>query len=58
MFALVDVNTCYVVSATFMRRYMKAGAILDDFFSQGISQLNLFDDYKPQANSGALSRRP
>lgn len=37
-------------------RYMKAGIMLGDFFSQGVSQLNLFDDYKPQANSEALMR--
>lgn len=37
-------------------RYMKAGVMLGDFFSQGISQLNLFDEFKPQANSEALMR--
>ncbi len=37
-------------------RYMKAGVMLSDFFSQGVSQLNLFDDYKPQANSELLMR--
>nr|WP_024968388.1 translesion error-prone DNA polymerase V subunit UmuC [Pantoea sp. IMH] len=37
-------------------RYMKAGVILGDFFSQGVSQLNLFDECKPQANSEALMR--
>ena len=37
-------------------RYMKAGVMLGDFFSQGVSQLNLFDDYKPQPNSEALMR--
>jgi DNA polymerase V len=37
-------------------RYMKAGVILGDFFSQGVSQLNLFDEFKPQANSEALMR--
>lgn len=37
-------------------RYMKAGVMLGDFFSQGVSQLNLFDDYKPQANSESLMR--
>lgn len=36
------------------RRYMKAGVMLGDFFSQGVSQLNLFDEYKPQANNEAL----
>ncbi|MCZ4057924.1 translesion error-prone DNA polymerase V subunit UmuC [Pantoea sp. LMR881] len=35
-------------------RYMKAGVILSDFFSQGVAQLNLFDDFQPQANSAAL----
>ncbi|MEN4796372.1 translesion error-prone DNA polymerase V subunit UmuC [Pantoea agglomerans] len=38
------------------RRYMKAGVMLGDFFSQGVSQLNLFDEYKPQPNSEALMR--
>lgn len=38
------------------RRYMKAGVMLGDFFSQGVSQLNLFDEHKPQANSEALMR--
>lgn len=37
-------------------RYMKAGVTLGDFFSQGVSQLNLFDEYKPQPNSEALMR--
>ncbi|MGC0941846.1 translesion error-prone DNA polymerase V subunit UmuC [Pantoea agglomerans] len=35
-------------------RYMKAGVMLGDFYSQGVSQLNLFDENKPQANSEAL----
>ncbi|MEJ4043581.1 translesion error-prone DNA polymerase V subunit UmuC [Erwinia sp. SLM-02] len=35
-------------------RYMKAGIMLGDFFSHGVSQLNLFDDFKPQLNSEAL----
>lgn len=37
-------------------RFMKAGVMLGDFFSQGVSQLNLFDEFKPQANSEALMR--
>lgn len=37
-------------------RYMKAGVVLGDFFSQGVSQLNLFDEYSPHANSEALMR--
>lgn len=37
------------------RPYMKAGVMLGDFF-QGVSQLNLFDEYRPQANSEALMR--
>lgn len=37
-------------------RYMKAGVMLGDFFSQGVSQLNLFDEYRPQPNSEALMR--
>ncbi|WP_449507638.1 translesion error-prone DNA polymerase V subunit UmuC [Enterobacter ludwigii] len=35
-------------------RYMKAGVMLSDFFSQGVAQLNLFDEHRPQANSSAL----
>lgn len=35
-------------------RYMKAGVMLSDFFSEGVAQLNLFDDRQPQANSEAL----
>ena len=37
-------------------RYMKAGVMLGDFFSQGVAQLNLFDDIQPQANSETLMR--
>ncbi len=37
-------------------RYMKAGVILGDFFSQGVAQLNLFDEFKPLANSESLMR--
>lgn len=37
-------------------RYMKAGVMLGDFFSQGVAQFDLFDDNKPQANSEALMR--
>lgn len=37
-------------------RYMKAGVMLGDFFSQGVCQLNLFDEYRPQPNSEALMR--
>lgn len=37
-------------------RYMKAGVMLGDFYSQGVAQLNLFDAYQPQANSEALIR--
>ncbi|MGK3131173.1 translesion error-prone DNA polymerase V subunit UmuC [Pantoea sp. C8B4] len=37
-------------------RFMKAGVMLGDFYSQGASQLNLFDEFKPQANSEALMR--
>ncbi|PKE29455.1 DNA polymerase V subunit UmuC [Rahnella sp. AA] len=35
-------------------RYMKAGVMLSDFFSQGVAQLNLFDEHPPQKNSAAL----
>lgn len=35
-------------------RYQKAGVMLGDFFSQGVAQLNLFDDNAPRQNSGRL----
>ncbi|BDH46003.1 DNA polymerase V subunit UmuC [Salmonella enterica subsp. enterica serovar Choleraesuis] len=35
-------------------RYMKVGVVLSDFFSQGVAQLNLFDEFQPQANGNAL----
>lgn len=35
-------------------RYRKAGVMLGDFFSQGVAQLNLFDEIQPQANSESL----
>jgi len=38
------------------RRYMKAGIILDDFTTNGVSQLNLFDDGQPRANSAQLMK--
>lgn len=38
------------------RRYMKAGIMLDDFTPNGISQLNLFDENKPRANSAQLMK--
>lgn len=37
-------------------RYMKAGVMLGDFYSHGVSQLNIFDEFKPQANSESLMR--
>lgn len=37
-------------------RYIKAGVMLSDFFSQGVAQLNLFDKFQPQINSPALMR--
>jgi len=37
-------------------RYMKAGVMLGDFYSQGVAQLSLFDEYRPQANSEAPMR--
>ena len=36
--------------------YQKAGVMLGDFFSQGVAQLNLFDQYAPKANSEALMK--
>ncbi|WFW84689.1 Y-family DNA polymerase [Citrobacter braakii] len=35
-------------------RYQKAGVMLGDFFSQGIAQLNLFDDNAPRRGSEKL----
>ena len=35
-------------------RYQKAGVMLGDFYSQGIAQLNLFDDNAPRKNSEKL----
>ena len=35
-------------------RYMKAGVMLDDVTPHGVSQLNLFDDNRPRANSAQL----
>ncbi|AUX72973.1 translesion error-prone DNA polymerase V subunit UmuC [Erwinia pyrifoliae] len=35
-------------------RYMKAGVMLADFYSNGVSQLNLFDEQRVWANSAAL----
>ncbi|WP_414162900.1 Y-family DNA polymerase [Superficieibacter sp. BNK-5] len=34
--------------------YQKGGIMLGDFFSQGVAQLNLFDDIAPRADSEAL----
>lgn len=38
------------------RRYMKAGIMLDDFTPNGVSQLSLFDEDKPRANSTQLMK--
>lgn len=35
-------------------RYQKAGVMLGDFFSQGVAQLNLFDDNAPRPDSEQL----
>lgn len=35
-------------------RYQKAGVMLGDFFSQGVAQLNLFDDNAPRPDSERL----
>lgn len=35
-------------------RYQKAGVMLGDFFSQGVAQLNLFDDNAPRVGSEKL----
>ena len=41
-------------------RYQKAGVMLGDFYSQGVAQLNLFDDNAPRKNSerGLVLCRP
>ncbi|WKV99793.1 Y-family DNA polymerase [Klebsiella oxytoca] len=36
------------------QRYQKAGVMLGDFYSQGVAQLNLFDDNAPRQNSEKL----
>jgi DNA polymerase V len=35
-------------------RYQKAGVMLGDFFSQGVAQLNLFDEFSPRPNGEQL----
>ncbi|RLP21579.1 translesion error-prone DNA polymerase V subunit UmuC [Raoultella ornithinolytica] len=35
-------------------RYQKAGVMMGDFYSQGVAQLNLFDDNAPRKNSEKL----
>lgn len=35
-------------------RYQKAGVMLGDFFSQGVAQLNLFDDFSPRPHGKQL----
>lgn len=35
---------------------MKAGVMLDDFTPNGVSQLNLFDENQPRANSEKLMK--
>ncbi|HBW4601497.1 TPA: Y-family DNA polymerase [Klebsiella pneumoniae] len=35
-------------------RYQKAGVMVGDFYSQGVAQLNLFDDNAPRQNSEKL----
>ncbi|CAI1694951.1 DNA polymerase V subunit UmuC [Serratia liquefaciens] len=35
-------------------RYQKGGVMLQDFFSQGVAQLGLFDEYQPRHNSEQL----
>jgi DNA polymerase V len=37
-------------------RYQKAGIMLGDFFSQGVAQLNLFDENAPRKNSDELMK--
>ncbi|CAI2429843.1 translesion error-prone DNA polymerase V subunit UmuC [Serratia liquefaciens] len=35
-------------------RFQKAGVMLQDFYSQGVAQLNLFDEFQPRPNSERL----
>ncbi|WLS77287.1 translesion error-prone DNA polymerase V subunit UmuC [Erwinia pyri] len=35
-------------------RYMKGGIMLGDFFTQGVAQLNLFDEFQPKPHSEKL----
>ena len=35
-------------------RYQKAGVMLGDFYSQGVAQLDLFDENSPRRNSQKL----
>ncbi|CAI2007277.1 translesion error-prone DNA polymerase V subunit UmuC [Serratia fonticola] len=37
-------------------RYQKGGVMLQDFFSQGVAQLGLFDEYQPRHNSEPLMK--
>lgn len=37
-------------------RYAKAGVMLNDFTPTGVSQLNLFDEVQPRANSDELMK--
>ncbi|MFC0225907.1 translesion error-prone DNA polymerase V subunit UmuC [Serratia aquatilis] len=37
-------------------RYQKGGVMLQDFFSQGVAQFELFDEYRPQPNSEQLMK--
>ncbi|UJL38808.1 translesion error-prone DNA polymerase V subunit UmuC [Pantoea agglomerans] len=37
-------------------RYMKAGIVLGDFFSQGVAQFDLFDEHQPRRNSEELMK--
>jgi hypothetical protein len=43
-----------VHEAVGISQYQKAGVMLGDFFSQGIAQLNLFDDNAPRRGSENL----
>ncbi|WLI77274.1 translesion error-prone DNA polymerase V subunit UmuC [Kosakonia sp. H02] len=37
-------------------RYQKAGVMLGDFYSKGVAQLNLFDEFSPRGNSESLMK--
>lgn len=51
---IVAAMRCLVAIWRNGHHYQKAGIMLGDFFSQGVAQLNLFDENPPRLNSEAL----